>query len=153
MLGPGLKAKFVFKGDVRGLTVWRDSTTVPPLLGGHGPVEMFVDNQWVSMKDVADQGYYVFDPRTFRPEPDGRVPRITLVIEDLKHSDDPGCVTLGRKDVARIWNDFEAYFAEHPDSVVYVKAMPELPQRLKQDLPNAMTGCEAWNEPPGMTRP
>jgi hypothetical protein len=149
MLGPGLKAKFVFKGDVRGLTVWRDSTTVPPLLGGHGPVEMFVDNQWVSMKDVADQGYYVFDPRSFRPEPDGRVPRITLVIEDLKHSDDPGCVTLGRKDVARIWNDFEAYFAEHPDSVAYVKAMPELPQRLKQDLPNAMTGCEAWNAPPG----
>lgn len=141
MLGPGLKAKYTFKGDVRGVTLWRDSATVAPLLGGHGPVEVYVDNQWVSMKDVADRAYYVFDPRVFRPEVGGEVPRITLVIDDLKHPDKRACVTLGRKEVARIWNDFQSFFAEHPDSLAFVQATPQLPQRLQRDLPESLTGC------------
>jgi hypothetical protein len=141
LISPALKAKFTYTGDVRGVTVWRDSSVVVPVFGGHGPIPVFVDNQWVSMKDVADRGYYVFDPRAFRPESDGRVPRITIVIDDLKHPKSRACLTLQRKEVARIWNDFFVFFEEHPDSIPFVTAVPESTQVLRHDLPDSMTGC------------
>lgn len=143
LLSPALKAKYTYTGDVRGVTVWRDSEVVVPVSGGHGPIPTFVDNQWVSMKDVADRGYYVFDPRVFRPEADGRVPRIQIVVDDLKHPKSRACLTLSRREVARIWNDFEMFFAEHPDSVPFVKAIPESTQVLKHDLPSSVTGCNS----------
>src|SRR5438132_5484793 len=71
MLGPNLKATYKFKGDVRGAQVFRNQVPVEPIKGGHAPMKVFVENQWVSLKDVADEGLYVFDVEILRPDSSG----------------------------------------------------------------------------------
>ena len=131
-----------YVGDFNGLTVWRDSTLVAPIAGGVREYYSGVDTTRVTLPPPAHAGFYVFDPRVFEPDLDGRVPRIQLVMDDANHPDYRVCLTLQRRQVATIWDDFETYFLEYPDERTgFVRARPELPQHLMADLPIAMTGC------------
>jgi hypothetical protein len=88
----------------------REGVAVTPLQGGHAPKSEYIDNQWVALRDIADEGYYAFAPETFAPLPSGAPPKITLVIDDLKHPGSPRLVEIPPYAVARAWNDFEGYF-------------------------------------------
>jgi len=39
----------------------------------------------VSLKDVADQGIYIFDAEVLRPDSMGAPPQLVLTVRDLKH--------------------------------------------------------------------
>ena len=98
-----------FSGDVRGFTLKRNGQPIAPILGGHEPKHVFVNDAWVQMDDVADLGYYVFSPEVFRPDPTGQSPTITLEIGNLGN----GKVetdTLPSFGWGRAWNDFEAFY-------------------------------------------
>jgi len=112
MLGPNLKATFKFKGDVRGVEVFRNQEPVEPIKGGHAPVQVYIDDQWKSLKDVADQGFYLFDPEIAKPDSSGAPPSIVVAVRDLKHPDKLKCLEIDPYVVAQVWNDFEIFYAE-----------------------------------------
>lgn len=112
MLGPNLRATYKFKGDVRGAQVFRDQQPVEPIKGGHTPMKVFIDNQWVSLKDVADAGFYVFDVELLKPADNGTPPSIVLAIRDLKSPDKLKCTELPADVVAAAWNDFESFYQQ-----------------------------------------
>lgn len=112
MLGPNLKAAFKFRGDVRGAQLFRDQEFVDPIRGGHAPMEVYVEDGWISLKDVADKGFYIFDIEVFRPDENGVPPSIVLAIRDLKSPKKLKCVELHAEVVAQAWNDFESFYAE-----------------------------------------
>jgi S1-C subfamily serine protease len=113
MLGPNLKATYKFKGDVRGAQVFRNQEPVEPIKGGHAPVKVYVDNQWVSLKDVADQGFYIFDVEILRPDDSGAPPSIVVAIRDLKSPKNLKCIEVPTKVVAQAWNDFESFYQQN----------------------------------------
>ena len=113
MLGPNLRATYKFKADVRGVQVFRNQEEVEPIKGGHTPVKVYVENAWVSLKDVADQGFYVFDVEILRPDTAGVPPSIVVAIRDLKSPDKLKCIELSPEVVARAWNDFESFYQQH----------------------------------------
>lgn len=110
----GLRASATmkFKGDVRAVRVFRNDEREPvqPLRGGHAPQSVWQENGWVKMKDVADIGYYVYDPELFRPAPDGSPPRIIVAIEDLKNPGRWSCAEFEPKVAAQVWSDFEDFY-------------------------------------------
>jgi S1-C subfamily serine protease len=112
MLGPNLRATYKFKGDVRGVQVFRNRQPVEPIKGGHSPVKMYVDNQWVTLKDVADAGFYVFDVEVLRPDSTGAPPSIVVAIRDLKSPNKLKCTELPTDVVAMAWNDFEPFYQQ-----------------------------------------
>jgi S1-C subfamily serine protease len=112
MLGPNLKATYKFKGDVRGVQVFRNQQPVEPIKGGHTPTKVWVDNQWVSLKDVADEGFYVFDLEILRPDESGAPPSIVVAIRDLKSPKKLKCTELSNEVVGRAWNDFESFYQQ-----------------------------------------
>lgn len=112
MISPYLQAQYRFRGDVRGVRLFRNDEFVEPIKGGHTPVKMYVENQWVSQKDVADEGYYVYEAEVFRPDSLGRSPSIVVVVDDLKSPGKPRCKELPATVVARAWNEFELFHQE-----------------------------------------
>jgi hypothetical protein len=118
LVGVGGQATVRFQGDVRKVILRRNGEVVEPLRGGHAPVAIGVDNALVDFNDVADFGYYLYSPQTFRPDGPQRPPAIVLEIEDLKKPGVPQRATLSPAVVARLWNDFESF---------YVHATPETP--------------------------
>jgi hypothetical protein len=125
MLGANLQATYKYKGDVRGVRVYRGQDSVSMILGGHDPIKAFIDNRWVQLKDVADMGYYVFDPEVFQPDALGVPPRIVVEIADLKRPDRNSCRELPIEVVADAWNDFEPYYAETRPGEIFVRANPK----------------------------
>ena len=112
MLGSNLRATYKFKGDVRGAQIFRNQQPLDPITGGHTPMKVFVDNQWVSLKDVADAGFYVFDIEVLRPDESGMPPSIVVAIRDLKSPDKLKCLEISGEVVAAAWNDFEAFYQQ-----------------------------------------
>ena len=112
MLGQNLRATYKFKGDVRGAQVFRNGEPVDPIRGGHTAVKVFQEDRWVSLKDVADQGVYVYDVEILRPDSTGAPPSIVVAVRDLKSPKKLKCIKLPPGVVARAWNDFEGFFRE-----------------------------------------
>jgi hypothetical protein len=124
MLGPNLKATYKFKGDVRGAQVFRNQEPVEPIKGGHAPMKVFVENQWVSLKDVADEGFYVFDVEILRPDASGAPPSIVVAIRDLKSPKDLKCREVSADVVAQAWNDFESFYQQNRPQAGFRRANP-----------------------------
>jgi len=124
MLGPNLKATYKFKGDVRGAQVFRNQEPVEPIKGGHAPMKVFVENQWVSLKDVADEGFYVFDVEILRPDASGAPPSIVVAIRDLKSPKDLKCTEVSADVVAQAWNDFESFYQQNRPQAGFRRANP-----------------------------
>ena len=112
LLSPNLKATYKFQGDVRGAQIFRNRESVEPIRGGHAPTKVYVDNSWLSLKDVADQGFYVFDINLFRPDSAGVPPRIVIAVTDLKSPKKLKCREIPPVVVVEAWNDFATFFAE-----------------------------------------
>ena len=109
---PG-KANYKFKGDLQNLQLYRNGVPISPVVGGRTPQRALVDNAWVTLKDFAYRGLYVYLPEAFAPSYDGTPPSIVLQIKDLKHPDDCNLFELHPALVARVWNDFGPYHLSH----------------------------------------
>lgn len=104
-------ATMKFTGDVRGARFYRNGVEVEPIRGGHGPQVMRVDNGWVSVKDVADMGYYVLPPEAFEPDSATGAPaHVLIMVQDLKNPNTESSTVIEGAVSARIWNDFGPYF-------------------------------------------
>ena len=112
MLGSNQRATYKFKGDVRGVQVFRNQQPLEPIKGGHTPMKVYVDNQWVTLKDVADAGFYVFDVEVLKPDDSGAPPSIVLAIRDLKSPKDLKCTEIPAEVIAAAWNDFESFYQQ-----------------------------------------
>jgi len=119
--GVRTKGTYKFKGDVRGVSLFRGAQAeeVPSLRGGHAPVSVWQENQWIQLKDVADLGYYVYDPEAFRPAPDGTPPLLVVGVRDLKNPTKLSCRILPKDLVAQTWNDFEDYYKERRGNMIF----------------------------------
>jgi len=146
MLGPNLKATYKFKGDVRAAYLYRNGERVEPIKGGHAPTKAYVDNQWVSLKDVADQGYYVYNVDVLRPDEAGVAPTIVLAVRDLKNPKKLKCRELPRAVVAQAWNDFATFFRAQRLSAPFVVASPKNPKgyRAAWETPFLKEDCD-WS--------
>lgn len=133
MLGPNLRATYRFKGDVRGAQVFRNREPVEPIKGGHAPIQVYVEDRWVSLKDVADIGFYVFDLEILRPDTAGAPPNIVVAIRDLKSPKKLKCLELPLDAVARAWNDFETFYQQSRPRAGFRRANP------------AAAGHSAWS--------
>jgi S1-C subfamily serine protease len=133
MLGANLRATYRFKGDVRGAQVFRNREPVEPIKGGHAPMQVYEENRWVSLKDVADIGYYVFDLEILRPDSAGAPPSIVVAIRDLKSPKKLKCVELRSDVVAQAWNDFETFYQQSRPAAGFRRADP------------AAAGHSAWS--------
>jgi len=121
LVGARTRATYKFKGDVRGvrLFVGDSAREVVPLRGGHAPQSVWEEGQWVQLKDVADLGYYVYDPEAFRPSRGGTPPVMVIAVEDLKVAGHWSCKVLPEEAVARVWNGFEDYYREYRSDQVF----------------------------------
>ena len=124
VISANMQATYKFLGDVRGVEVLRNGAPVTPIKGGHAPMKVWVDNRWVSLKDVADQGYYVFDAELLRPDSAGTPPSIIVMIKDLKSPKYLKCRELPFKVVARAWNDFKAFYLDTRPGLTFGFANP-----------------------------
>ncbi len=124
MLGPNLRATYRFKGDVRGAQIFRNREPVEPIKGGHTPMQVYVEDRWVSLKDVADAGFYVFDLEILRPDTSGAPPSIVVAIRDLKSPKNLKCIELPADVVAQAWNDFETFYQQSRPRAGFRRADP-----------------------------
>jgi hypothetical protein len=120
LVGVGGQATVRFQGDVRGVVLRRNGTPVEPLRGGHAPMRIGIENDWVDFTDVADFGYYLYPPEVFAPDAPQRPPEISLEIDDLKHPGTKRVVKLPALMVARVWNDFGPFFRQAPREKPFV---------------------------------
>jgi S1-C subfamily serine protease len=144
MLSPNLQATYKYKGDVRGVRVYRGQDTVAMISGGHEPMRAFIENSWVKLKDVADMGYYVFDPEAFQPDQVGVPPRIVVEIADLKRPGRNSCRELPIEVVAGAWNGFEPYYAETRPGEIFVRANPKAQREQPKYDRDFLKDCE-WS--------
>jgi hypothetical protein len=121
LVGVGGQATIRFQGDVRGVTLRRNGEIIEPLRGGHAPVRIGVENELFDFSDVADFGYYLYSPDAFRPVGPQRPPEITLEIDDLKAPSTKRVERLSPAMVARMWNDFEAFYLKHGQAQSFVR--------------------------------
>ena len=126
MLGANLQANYRFRGDLRGAQVFRNQEPVEPIKGGHTPVQVYSENQWISLKDVADQGFYVFDLEILRPDTSGAPPGIVIAVRDLKSPKHLKCIEIAPAVIARAWNDFEAFYQQSRPRAGFRRADPRL---------------------------
>jgi len=120
---------------VRKVTLRRNGQVVEPLRGGHSPIRIGEQNELVDFTDVANFGYYLYSPEVFRPDAPQRAPEITIEIDDLKKPSVKQVERLAPAVIARLWNDFEAFFGR--------------PGAAKQFMGYAMTkSCTVWMELP-----
>jgi S1-C subfamily serine protease len=124
MLGPNLRATYRFKGDVQGAQIFRNREPVEPIKGGHAPMQVYVEDRWVSLKDVADVGFYVFDLEILRPDTSGAPPSIVVAIRDLKSPKQLKCIELPSDVVAQAWNDFETFYQQNRPRAGFRRADP-----------------------------
>lgn len=117
-----LQAQIRFRADLRSIQVFRNREPVEPIRGGHVPVRILMETGWSSLKDVADQGFYVFDPEVFRPDSAGTPPSIVVAARDLKDPEKLKCCELHPDIVARIWNDFELFYNESRPDYIFTPA-------------------------------
>lgn len=122
LISPNLQATYKFQGDVKAARVFRNGVPVEAIVGGHTPMKVLMENRWVSLKDVADQGYYVFDAELLRPDTSGVAPNILVVVEDLKNPKRPRCGEVPPEVVARAWNDFETFYRDARPKMKYWRA-------------------------------
>jgi hypothetical protein len=123
--GTTAQASMVFQGDVRGARFYRNGVEVEPIRGGHGSQVVRVENAWVKLKDVADMGYYVLLPEAFAPDSSGAPSRLTIIVQDLKN---PGTLSVTEIDgelSARVWNDFQPYYAAMLPDKPWIAADPK----------------------------
>lgn len=125
MLGPNLRATYKFKGDVRGAQIFRNQQPVEPIRGGHTPMRVFVNDRWVSLKDVADAGFYVFGIEILRPDTSGAPPSIVVAIRDLKSPDKLKCLEIPSEVIATAWNDFDAFYQQSRPREGFRRADPK----------------------------
>src|SRR5258706_10393718 len=125
------RAKLEFKGDVQAVHWYRNGEPLLPVVGGRTPQVAFENNAWVVMNDVAYRGIYVFSPEAFAPDSDGAPPSIVLQIDDLKHYDRFILRELPPELVARVWNDFQPFFASNHPQKRFIVAGPD---RLASDF-------------------
>jgi S1-C subfamily serine protease len=131
MLGQNLQATYRFKGDVRGAQVFRNGQPVEPIRGGHAPMKVFQEDRWVSLKDVADQGIYVFDVEILRPDSVGAPPQLVIAVRDLKNPERLKCMELPPETVAQAWNDFEGFYGDHRPHLGFRRAEPRAAKKRK----------------------
>jgi S1-C subfamily serine protease len=124
MLGSDQRATYRFKADLRGAQVFRNTEEVEPIKGGHTPVQVYVENELVSLKDVADEGFYVFDVEILRPDTSGAPPNIVVAIRDLKSPKHLKCIEIPREVIARAWNDFETFYQQSRAHARFRRANP-----------------------------
>ena len=118
------QGQFKFRGDLRGARFYRNGVEVRPLRGGHYPWEALVNNRWVRIADVADQGTYVLPPELFAPDSLGRPAMVTMVFQDIKNPQSGSLVNFYDATAANIWNDFVPYYqAVSPERQV-IRANP-----------------------------
>ena len=110
LTGYNPQATLRFKGDAQAVEFYRNGVLATPIRGGTAPVEVYQNDRWVSLKDVANVGYFVLDPLLFAPDTAGTPPSIVILVQDLKHASKPSCRELKGKAVADVWNDFRAYY-------------------------------------------
>jgi S1-C subfamily serine protease len=122
---PSGRAKFEYKGDVQAVHWYRNGEPLVPVAGGRTPQVAFENNAWVVMNDVAYRGMYVFSPEAFAPDSNGAPPSIVLQIDDLKHYDRFILRELPPDLVARVWNDFQPYFASNHPEKRFIAADPD----------------------------
>lgn len=122
MTGAQGRATYKYQGDVSRVRIYRNGVPWVPIRGGTQPVEQYLDNQWVSLKDVANFGLYVVSPLLFAPDTLGTPPSIVVEISDLKHENKPRCLELPRRTVAYTWNDFLPFLRVHHPDVRAVQA-------------------------------
>ncbi len=125
MTGAQSQATMKFKGDVQTVLFYRNGVEVTPIRGGTGPVEVYEDNQWVALKDVASVGYYLLDPLIFAPDTLGTPPSIVVVVNDLKRQGKPSCREVSRKLAAYAWNDFRPYLETVAPELAAIAADPD----------------------------
>ena len=114
--GAATRGTYKYRGDVSRVRFYRNGVEWPPIRGGTQPVEQYVDNQWVSLKDVANYGLYVVSPLLFAPDTNGTPPSIVVEVQDLKDQNALRCIELPRRTVAFTWNDFLPYIRKaYPD--------------------------------------
>ena len=113
-----------FKGDLRGAHVFRNREPVEPIRGGHTPVQVYVEYRWISLKDVADEGFYVFDLEILRPDTSGAPPSIVVAVRDLKSPKHLKCIELAPRVIARAWNDFETFYQQSRPRAGFRRANP-----------------------------
>jgi len=75
-------------------------------------MKVYINNQWVSLKDVADAGFYVFDVELLKPDDSGAPPSIVVTIRDLKSPKDLKCTEIPTDVIAAAWNDFESFYQQ-----------------------------------------
>jgi hypothetical protein len=126
LVSPYLKATYKYEADVRGVRVLRNGVAVECLRGGHRPMVTYVNERWVTLKDVADEGVYVFSPELLEPSVDGQAPTIFLMVDDLKNPGRPRCGEMPPRVVAQAWNEFESFYrAMYPGRpFLRAKALP-----------------------------
>lgn len=113
------QGKFKFRGDFRGARFYRNGKEVIPLRGGHHAMEAFVNDRWVQLNDVADEGIYILPPDLFAPDSLGRPAMVTMVFQDIKNPQTGSLVNFYDATSAVIWNDFVPYFqAVQPNRTV-----------------------------------
>jgi S1-C subfamily serine protease len=118
------QGRFKFRGDLRGARFYRNGVEVLPLRGGHRPVEAFINDRWVQLNDVADEGFYVLPPELFAPDSLGGPAMVTMVFQDIKNPQSGSLVNFYDATAAYIWNDFVPYFqAASPERQV-IRANP-----------------------------
>ena len=145
MISPYLQATYKFQGDVKGAQVFRNGSLVEAIKGGHAPTKMLVENRWVSLKDVADQGFYVYDAELLRPDSNGVAPSIVVAVQDLKSPKKLKCRELPADVIARAWNDFEEFYREAKPSVRFWQADVKASRARQAHWTNdALSGECSW---------
>ena len=120
-------ATLKFTGDVRGARFYRNGVEVEPIRGGHGPQVMRVDNAWVTVKDVADMGYYVLPPTAFAPDSATGAPaRVVIIVQDLKNPETESSTVIDGAASARVWNDFGPYYRSTLNGAGWKPANPAI---------------------------
>lgn len=124
LAGVPTKGTFKFQGDVSEVRFFRNGYPIELIRGGTTPIEQYIDEQWVSLKDVANFGAYMLSPLAFAPDTAGTPPSIQIEVLDLKKQNEPRCGELPRKVVAHVWNDFLPYLRTQLPDRVAVRADP-----------------------------
>jgi hypothetical protein len=111
--GAATAAKYRYEGDVYDVSLYRNGESVEPLVGGTAVEIQYTRGSYLDVADVANRGFYVYSPEVFSPTVGSVPPEIVVAVDDLKRPEESSenRFTLPPELVARVWNDFAAYYA------------------------------------------